>query len=703
MAVKTLNELTKASTIEDADKLLIGNENGTEYITINDLKDSIDVGGDDTTDIVVDDSISSSSENPVQNKVVHNALLNKANVVHTHSSEDITSLDASKLTGKIDIDRLPAGALERVVSVEDSAARFALTKNDIQLGDTVHELDTDLLYIVSDDNNLDNSGGYIEYTARYVTSVPWSGVTDKPDSYTPSAHTHTSSDITDLGTASVARASVAASAESVDWSDVDNKPSSYNPSTHNHTISQITDIANASVAFADSAGSVDWDDVNDKPSTFTPSTHEHNIEDISDLYDWLLEQNANASDVEDLVDAIRATNVSIPSSLPVGSTTQGVYIDSNGNIQSMSYSLNKSVPSDAVFTDTDTTYSAFSGSDVGLVPNGNSYSSDYYLNGNGGWSIPKGEVGRLVGDHGEIFNSSDNNASGLYAHAEGIGTTASGNYSHAEGWNTTASGDNSSHASHAEGWNTTASGHASHAQGEGTSASGHASFAAGYYTDAQNNYETVVGMSNNVINSQMNLFSVGNGSGRRDTCSNAFRVTGFSVYGLTYNTSGADYAEMFEWQDGNENEEDRIGLFVTLDGDKIKLADQSDEYILGVISGRPAIIGDEGDNWKNMYETDIYGRTTPETHIIEESGLTITSNKVSEEYDNTQEYVLRADRKEWDAVGLVGKLVCIDDGTAKVNGYVYPKEAGIATKSDEKTKFRVMERIDETHIRVMVL
>ena len=109
---------------------------------------------------------------------------------HTHASNDITSLDASKLTGTIDIARLPKGALERLVTVADQTARFALTTNDVQLGDTVKQLDTGVMYIVSDESKLSSADGYTEYTAGSATSVPWSGVTGKPSSYTPASHTH---------------------------------------------------------------------------------------------------------------------------------------------------------------------------------------------------------------------------------------------------------------------------------------------------------------------------------------------------------------------------------------------------------------------------------------------------------------------------------------------------------------------------------
>ena len=111
---------------------------------------------------------------------------------HTHGSGDITSLSADKITGVIGIDHLPAGALERCKIVADDTARFKLTKNDIQNGDTV-KVGTDAnarMYFVIDDTKLSSEAGYTIYTAGSATSVPWSGVTGKPSTFTPSAHTH---------------------------------------------------------------------------------------------------------------------------------------------------------------------------------------------------------------------------------------------------------------------------------------------------------------------------------------------------------------------------------------------------------------------------------------------------------------------------------------------------------------------------------
>lgn len=111
---------------------------------------------------------------------------------HTHSQYLTASsdLNVNKLKGVISLDNLPAGALERLVKVTNDTARFALTTNDIQLGDTVKVESTKMMYIVKDITKLNSEDGYEQYTAGMASSVPWSGVTGKPSSYTPSTHTH---------------------------------------------------------------------------------------------------------------------------------------------------------------------------------------------------------------------------------------------------------------------------------------------------------------------------------------------------------------------------------------------------------------------------------------------------------------------------------------------------------------------------------
>lgn len=132
---------------------------------------------------------------------INTKLNGKANSSHSHGNGDITSLDASKITsGTISIDRLPQGALERLTVVADDTARFKLTSASVQKGDTVKVTSTGKMYYVVDESNLSTEAGYEVYAAGTAASVPWSGVTGKPSTYTPSSHTHTKSQITDFPT-----------------------------------------------------------------------------------------------------------------------------------------------------------------------------------------------------------------------------------------------------------------------------------------------------------------------------------------------------------------------------------------------------------------------------------------------------------------------------------------------------------------------
>ena len=132
---------------------------------------------------------------------INTKLNGKANSSHSHGNGDITSLDASKITsGTISIDRLPQGALERLTVVADDTARFKLTSASVQKGDNVKVTSTGKMYYVVDESNLSTEAGYEVYAAGTAASVPWSGVTGKPSTYTPSSHTHTKSQITDFPT-----------------------------------------------------------------------------------------------------------------------------------------------------------------------------------------------------------------------------------------------------------------------------------------------------------------------------------------------------------------------------------------------------------------------------------------------------------------------------------------------------------------------
>lgn len=101
-------------------------------------------------------------------------------------STTLANFDASKITsGTIDIDRLPKAALERLVVVADDTARFSLTTATAQSGDTVKVTSTGKMYLIKDESKLSSEDGYEPYTASQASSVPWSGVTGKPSTFTP--------------------------------------------------------------------------------------------------------------------------------------------------------------------------------------------------------------------------------------------------------------------------------------------------------------------------------------------------------------------------------------------------------------------------------------------------------------------------------------------------------------------------------------
>lgn len=98
----------------------------------------------------------------------------------------LANFDASKIaSGTISIDRLPKAALERLVVVANDTARFALTTATAQSGDTVKVTSTGKMYLIKDESKLSSEDGYEPYMASSASSVPWSGVTGKPSTFTP--------------------------------------------------------------------------------------------------------------------------------------------------------------------------------------------------------------------------------------------------------------------------------------------------------------------------------------------------------------------------------------------------------------------------------------------------------------------------------------------------------------------------------------
>lgn len=181
-----------------------------------------------------------------------------------------------------------------------------------------------------------------------------------------------------------------------------------------------------------------------------------------------------------------------------------------------------------------------------------------------------------------------------------------------------------------------------------------------------------------------------------DTGDNEFILwgNGYAQAEISWAGGGADYAEYFEWEDGNPENEDRVGKTVSMVGSKIKIAEPG-EQVIGVISAMPVVIGDAAWSfWAGKYLKDEFGRFLSEDYEVYEweefdektgeyishsyetdkvpEGVTIpeglkpkkfgsdgerlTRRILNPNFDPTKEYEDRSSRKEWDLVGLMGKL-----------------------------------------------
>lgn len=261
-------------------------------------------------------------------------------------------------------------------------------------------------------------------------------------------------------------------------------------------------------------------------------------------------------------------------------------------------------------------------------------------------------------------------------------------------------------------------GEGAHAEGCNTLALGNKSHASGMNTVAYHDYQRVHGKHNQVDNgSSIKYVDIVGWGGSKTALQNIYTLNtdgqGYFAGGTT--TTGEDYAEFFEWEDGNPNNEDRVGLLVALDGEHIKPANSGDD-ILGVISGTVAVLGGNYEwEWNGKYLTDDFGRVqyeeveefedvlNEETGEIEQKSLGFFKHPIlNPEYDATKEYVNRADRPEWDTVGMLGKLYVHDDGTCIPNFYATAGFNGVATSSLEKTNMRVLSRVNDNVIRVLL-
>ena len=338
-------------------------------------------------------------------------------------------------------------------------------------------------------------------------------------------------------------------------------------------------------------------------------------------------------------------------------------------------------------------------------------------------------------------NGGTGNTSGRVQVGQSTGI-AVGNYATCDGQSSAATGE----VSHASGANCAAVGARSYARGLATLAQGVNSTAIGVGTLADSANQTVFGMFNKPATS-ISPFVIGFGTGDNAhstipadfdakgdakaysnycrtsaTLKNIFRVA-FSgaVYGAgAYNSNGADYAEYIKpWFDGNPENEDRRGYFVTIKDGKLYKA-EPDDYIVGITSGNPSVIGNGDEDWLGRWVRDEFGAPIYEEVEVPDFEERIENGKPTlvqvgthtekhtievPEYDPAQPYIERKDRPEWSCVGMVGVLPLRDDGTCAAGGFAKCGANGTATAADNRESqktFYVIERVNEHIVKVVL-
>lgn len=243
----------------------------------------------------------------------------------------------------------------------------------------------------------------------------------------------------------------------------------------------------------------------------------------------------------------------------------------------------------------------------------------------------------IYGDTSVSMGRKDGTALGERSFAFGTRVESSGNYSFAEGYEAISRGS----FSHAEGYITRAYESGSHAEGYQTSARNIASHASGKLNKEMTNggaHNTQVG----------DVFVIGNGTSETAR-SNALRVTyAGDVKGTkAFQSSGADYAEYIKpWWDGNIYNEDRVGYFVTVKDGLLYKANEGD-YIYGITSGNPSIVGNADEDYYWRYERDEFNRIIMED-VPEMKIKTETIKVLMPKYETKIVGYIQPDDEDWE-------------------------------------------------------
>lgn len=240
-------------------------------------------------------------------------------------------------------------------------------------------------------------------------NVAWGNVTGKPSTYTPSSHTHTRSQITDLGAAAGKNIRGLTAQGASGWKDV---------ATDAQYVPDMTFIAYWNGAYSGSASNLaycnrgafgtivtkntgdyavaghthTWDGITNKPSTFAPSAHNHSVIKSLSVSGTTLTWTKDDGTTGSLT--TQDTNTTY-------GTFKGATTSAAGStglvIAPVAGNANRYLRSDgtwAVPPDTNTTYGVFAkatadaAGSTGLVPAPAKGQQTYYLRGDGTWAVP---------------------------------------------------------------------------------------------------------------------------------------------------------------------------------------------------------------------------------------------------------------------------------------------------------------------------
>ncbi len=253
-------------------------------------------------------------------------------------------------------------------------------------------------------------------------------------------------------------------------------------------------------------------------------------------------------------------------------------------------------------------------------------------------------------------------------------------------------------------------------------------YAMAFGTNCVASHDFSIAIGKTAVSNSAYQMVFGNGTGGNSIRLKFLDGTGSFEGGV--NAGPADYAEYFEWVDGNPNNEKRFGYAVSIVEDgKIQIGGTNP---IGIVSPTPAIVGDSAElSWKDKYLTDEWGiKLTEEfkkfyskelksnvyidkygNHLTDISGTieqrltkrilqnieipekfdTIEVPKLNPTFTGVENYIPRSQRKEWVAIGLMGKLR-IKTGEKIKGKFIDINEQGLAISG---TKYHVLQTIKE--------